>query len=69
MASGHADHEAGSSGHHEEGGDVFIVLKTGETGEVVMTFPEDATLYTEMACLLPGHYEAGMTGPVMYGDA
>ena len=63
MASGHADH-AEEGGHHEEGGDVFIIVKPGETGEVEMTFPEDASLYTEVSCLLPGHYENGMTAPL-----
>ena len=47
-----------------EGGDVFIIVKPGETGEVEMTFPEDASLYTEVSCLLPGHYENGMTAPL-----
>jgi len=31
-----------------------------------VTFPEDTTLFTEVACLLPGHYEAGMAADIEY---
>ena len=48
---------------------MFIVVKPGETAEMMMTFPEDTTLYTEMACLLPGHYEAGMWGELVIEPA
>jgi uncharacterized cupredoxin-like copper-binding protein len=65
LASGHDDHEE-EGGHHEEDGDVFIELQPGETGELVVDFPEDTTVYTEMVCLLPGHYEAGMVGDLDY---
>ena len=64
LASGHADHGE-EGGHHDEGGDVYIVVEPGETAELEMTFPEDVSLYTEVACLLPGHYENGMTAPLM----
>jgi len=67
LASGHEDHDH-EEGHHE-GGDVFIVLEPDETGELVVTFPEDTTVYTETACLLPGHYEAGMKGTINYTDS
>lgn len=67
LASGHDDHgDDGDEGHHDDG-DVFIELEPGMTGELVVTFPEDQTVFTEMACLLPGHYEAGMLGPIEYG--
>ena len=65
LASGHEDHE-GEGGHHEEGGDQLVLVAAGETGELTITFPEDQTLYTEIACLIPGHYEAGMKGTVAY---
>ena len=68
LASGHDDHDD-EGGHHDEGGDVFIVLEPGQEGELVVTFPEDMTVYTETACLLPGHYEAGMKGTIDYTDS
>ena len=68
LASGHADHDD-EGGHHGEDGDVFIVLEPGQAGELVVTFPEDTTVYTETACLLPGHYEAGMKGTINYTDS
>ncbi|MEA1902769.1 MAG: cupredoxin domain-containing protein [Actinomycetota bacterium] len=70
LASGHEDHgDEGDGDHHDEGGDVLILLGPGETGEMTLTFPDDATLYTAVVCLLPGHYEAGMFGEIEYGDA
>jgi uncharacterized cupredoxin-like copper-binding protein len=70
MASGHEGHdgdddEAEQAGHHEDG-DVVLVLEAGETSSIVATFPEDTTMFTEVACLLPGHYEAGMHSDVAY---
>lgn len=64
LESGHADH--GDNGHHSEGGDVFIEVAPGQADQLVVTFPDDATIFTEMACLIPGHYEAGMLGEVIY---
>ena len=29
-------------------------------------FPDDTTLFTELACLIPGHYEAGMNTEIAY---
>jgi uncharacterized cupredoxin-like copper-binding protein len=66
LASGHDDHDDDEEDHHEEDGDIVLVLQPGETGEVTVTFPEDTTIYTEIACLLPGHYEAGMKAPIDY---
>ncbi len=62
LASGHADHDDGG-GHHEDG-DVVLHLDPGGTGSVTVTFGEDTTLFTEVACLIPGHYEAGMKAPL-----
>lgn len=67
IAAGHADHDAGG-GHHEDI-DIVLLLQPGETGEVAFTFPEDTTLFNEVACLLPGHYEAGMNAPTIYASA
>lgn len=38
-------------------------LKPGESGEIVWTFADDGTF--EYACLIPGHYESGMHGPLV----
>ncbi len=70
LASGHDDHEdsdgeSDEDGHHD-GGDVVLVLDAGDTSSIVATFPEDTTIFTEVACLLPGHYEAGMFADVHY---
>lgn len=51
-----------SMGHgmHEEPNSVL--LEPGETAEVVWQFPDHANL--EFACNVPGHYGAGMVGPI-----
>ncbi len=64
IAAGHVDHD--DEGGHHEGGDVVALVPPGETEELVMTFPEDMTMYTEIACLIPGHYEAGMKAELAY---
>jgi uncharacterized cupredoxin-like copper-binding protein len=55
-ASGHADE------HHHGAGNDFIELSVnpGETKEWVIRFDKAQTL--QMACLIPGHFEAGMKG-------
>ncbi|MDX1744636.1 MAG: plastocyanin/azurin family copper-binding protein [Halobacteriales archaeon] len=63
LASGHADHD--DEGHHE-GGDVFVTVPPGESADLTVTVPEDLTFFTQMTCLIPGHYEAGMTGTLHY---
>lgn len=65
LASGHADHED-EGGHHEEDGDIIVLVETGETRVVDITFPAEVDTYTVVACLLPGHYEAGMFAPLAY---
>ncbi len=68
LASGHEGHDDG--GHHNEGeGDVFIVLDPGTTAEMTFTFPVDTTIYTDIACLIEGHHEAGMHGKLSYQEA
>ena len=39
-----------------------VRLDPGATGEIVWTFSNPGTF--EFACLIPGHYESGMHGPV-----
>jgi uncharacterized cupredoxin-like copper-binding protein len=50
------------SDHHAHTSGISIELKAGQTGELVVNFPQEVGL--EMACLVPGHYEAGMRGTV-----
>ena len=58
-ASGHAD------GHQHGAGNDFIELSVnpGETKEWVIRFDKAQTL--QMACLIPGHFEAGMKGQLL----
>lgn len=64
LASGHADHDDSGDGGHHEDGDVILLVQPGETDSITVTFGEDTTLYSEVACLIPGHYEAGMKAPM-----
>lgn len=45
-----------------------VLLEPGQTGEVVWTFPNDATVDLEFACNVPGHYDAGMQGEVQLAN-
>lgn len=45
---------------HHHGTGAAISLAAGQTGELVVTFAQATRL--QMACLVPGHYEAGMRG-------
>ena len=65
IAEGHQGHGDENGGHHGDV-DVTLELAAGDSGELTVTFPEDATLFTEIACLIPGHYEAGMKGTLHY---
>ena len=59
----------GHSGGHDHGsGNDFLALsvKPGETKEWVIRFDQAQTL--QMACLIPGHFEAGMKGQVIVQD-
>ena len=55
---------AGNTGHqHEHGGGagaIAVSVPAGEVREWVVKFNEAVEL--EIACLVPGHYEAGMKG-------
>ena len=65
LAAGHADHDDEAAGGHHEGGDVILLVEPGGTESITVTFGEDTTLYSEVACLIPGHYEAGMKAPML----
>ncbi|WP_027244867.1 copper-binding protein [Leisingera daeponensis] len=43
-----------------------VRLEPGKSGEVVWTFSNAGTF--EFACLIPGHYESGMHGPIAVLD-
>ena len=43
-----------------------VRLDVGASGEVVWTFSNAGAF--EFACLMPGHYESGMHGPITVGD-
>ena len=49
-----------SADHHRHAGGAAVEVPPGETRELVVRFPQPMTLH--MACLIPGHYEAGMRG-------
>ncbi|WP_448325939.1 copper-binding protein [Sulfitobacter sp. M13] len=43
-----------------------VRLTEGGSGEVIWTFANEGTF--EFACLIPGHYESGMHGPITVGE-
>ncbi len=43
-----------------------IRLDESGTGEIIWTFANEGTF--EFACLIPGHYESGMHGPITVGE-
>ena len=51
-----------SKGH---GNVAAITVPAGQKGELVVSFSEATAL--QMACLIPGHYEAGMRGTLQVG--
>ncbi|PIT74110.1 hypothetical protein B9Z31_09720 [Limnohabitans sp. G3-2] len=60
----------GGSSHgtgHDHGAGAAIRVAPGQSGELVVTFPEASLV--QMACLIPGHYEAGMRGSIQVGAA
>ncbi len=58
-----AQGKAHGADHHSSG--AAITVAPGETGQLVVTFPKAGTL--QMACLIPGHFEAGMKGSLTVG--
>ena len=61
MASMPADHS------HSHTGGAALSVQPGQQGELVVTFAEAGTV--QVACLIPGHYEAGMRGSISVGVA
>ena len=54
------DMKKGTEHSHSHAGAAAISVAPGQTGELVVTFTQTGTL--QMACLIPGHFEAGMKG-------
>ena len=66
----HAQAMQQGTGHgdgHSHGTGASIEVAAGHKGELVVKFDQAATL--QMACLIPGHYEAGMRGTVKVSEA
>jgi len=58
-----ADHDDGDVA---DAGDVVLVLAAGASGTLVFTVPDNDDDYTAVVCLIPDHYEAGMTTELSY---
>jgi len=64
---GNAEHKEAMAKMDMEHDDPNSVrLDPGASGEVVWTFSNTGSF--EFACLIPGHYESGMHGPIMVGE-
>ena len=50
---------------HQHGGGIALSLAPGEMGELVVTFAQPGAL--QIACLVPGHFAAGMRGRIQVG--
>ena len=65
LAAGHGDHDeeimAGEPMVMD--GDLVLLLDPGQAASITVKFDEDAN-YDLIACLLPGHFEAGMAAPL-----
>lgn len=59
-----AAHMQKTMGHgmHDEANSVL--LEPGKSAEIVWAFPANAAGRLEFACNVPGHYDAGMAGPI-----
>lgn len=64
---GNAEHKALMAKMDMEHDDPNSVrLDEGGSGEVIWNFENEGTF--EFACLIPGHYESGMHGPITVGE-
>ena len=63
-AAGHAGMDHGTEGHggHGHDGGNTVLLQPGQKAELTWTFRKSAPI--EFACNVPGHYQAGMVGPL-----
>lgn len=58
---------AGKPVAHSHGGGAALSVPAGQMGDIVVTFAQAGTL--EIACLIPGHLEAGMRARIAVGTA
>ena len=59
------DHMSGGHNHDESADhEMLVAVPAGGTDTLMVTFTEDADVEL-YACLLPGHYEAGMAGELV----
>ncbi|MFQ5555376.1 MAG: plastocyanin/azurin family copper-binding protein [Acidimicrobiia bacterium] len=63
VASGHEGHAEGGEGGHAHG-EILILVAPGTTEAINVAFDADAD-FDIMACLIPGHFEAGMYGDLV----
>ncbi|MDH0302189.1 MULTISPECIES: cupredoxin family protein [unclassified Pseudomonas] len=61
MDHGQMDHGQMDGGHGHSGGNT-VLLQPGQRAELTWTFRKSAPI--EFACNVPGHYQAGMVGPL-----
>ncbi len=62
IAAGHEDHDADAATGGHGHGEVILLVAPGGTDSITVTFDHDAD-FDIVACLVPGHYEAGMHAP------
>ena len=62
-----AEMKRADSKGHDHGAMAALTVEPGQTGELVVQFSQGGTF--QMACLIPGHYEAGMRGKVQVSMA
>ncbi len=63
LAGGHSDHDDGLAADVADPSEAKITIEPGQTETLIVTF-DDPTEQTLAVCLIPGHFEAGMTTSV-----
>ncbi|WP_248920829.1 cupredoxin domain-containing protein [Pseudomonas entomophila] len=62
MDHGQMDHSQMNMGGHGHGAGNTVLVQPGQRAELTWTFRKAAPI--EFACNVPGHYQAGMVGPL-----
>ena len=62
MDHGQMDHSQVMGGGHGHAGGNTVLVQPGQRAELTWTFRKSAPI--EFACNVPGHYQAGMVGPL-----
>ncbi len=63
LAGSHSDHDDGLAADVADPSEAKITIEPGQTETLIVTF-DDPTEQTLAVCLIPGHFEAGMTTSV-----